>query len=271
MKRGRIAAFVLLAWVVASLCAPWLAPAPYERIDLANRFEAPSPAHLLGTDELGRDLLSRLLYGGRVSLSVAAACVAISLFAGGLLGAVAGYRGGTLDFIFGRIVDILMALPGLLLAIAIVAYVGRGLGALVFALCATAWVGYARVARSLSLSFGNRPFSEAARVAGATQWRVLQSHIIPNVAPLLLVQSAAGAAGVMLSEAGLSFLGLGIQPPYPSWGATLSAGCDVLLEAPHLAIAPGALLFIVVWSLQALGEAGSEQMDPRRRNALVRL
>ncbi len=271
MKHGRVAAWVLLSWMAASLCAPWLAPAPYERIDLAHRLEAPSAGHLLGTDELGRDLLSRLLYGGRVSLSVAAASVAASLLAGGLLGAMAGYRGGTPDFIFGRVVDILMALPGLLLAIAIVAYVGRGLGALVFALSATAWVGYARLARSLSLGLARRPFAEAASVAGASQWRIIWRHVIPNIAPALFVQSAAGAAGVMLSEAGLSFLGLGIQPPYPSWGATLSAGCDVLLEAPHLAIAPGALLFVVVWALQALGEASSEKMDPRRRNALVRL
>ncbi len=271
MKRGRIAALTLLAWVAASLLAPWLAPSPYQRIDLAHRLEAPSSSHLLGTDELGRDLLSRLLYGGRVSLSVAAACVVVSLCIGGCAGAMAGYGGGSADFLFGRVVDVLMALPGLLLAIAIVAYVGRGLGALLLALSATAWVGYARVARSMALALKRRAFAEASLVSGATRWRVIGRHVLPNIAPVLLAQSAAGAAGVMLSEAGLSFLGLGIQPPYPSWGATLSAGCDVLLEAPHLALAPGALLFVVVWALQSLGEAASEWMDPRRRHALVRL
>lgn len=266
-----MAAAVLALWVVASVLAPWLAPHPDWETDLAHRLEGPSASHWLGTDELGRDLFSRLLYGGRVSLAVAATTVAVALLVGGLLGAGAGYRGGWPDLLFGRAVDILMALPGLLLAIAVVAYVGRGVGPLVLALSATAWVGYARLSRSLTLSLRRREFVEAAAAQGAPARHILLRHLAPNLAPVLLVQCAAGAAGVMLSEAGLSFLGLGIQPPRPSWGGTLASGCDYLLEAPHMALASGALLFVVVWAFNALGEALSEQLDPRRRDGVATL
>ncbi len=268
MRRGRAAAALLALWMLASLGAPWLAPRGYRETDLAHRLEGPSRAHWLGTDELGRDLASRLLYGGRASLSVAGAAVAAALLAGGLLGAGAGYRGGWPDLLFGRAVDLLMALPGLLLAIAVVAYVGRGLGSLVLALTATAWVGYARLARSMTLSLRRREFVEASRAQGAPALHVLRRHLAPNLAPVLLVQCSAGAAGVILSEAGLSFLGLGIQPPRPSWGGTLASGCDYLLEAPHMALCSGAVLFAVVWSLHALGEALSERLDPRRRGGV---
>jgi peptide/nickel transport system permease protein len=265
--RGERLAWVLLAlWALTSLLAPWLAPRPFEATELSARLEPPSASHWLGTDELGRDLLSRLLYGGRVSLAVSAAAVAAALLVGGLAGTFSGYRGGWVDLLMGRGVDILMAMPGLLLAIVVVAYVGRGLGPLVLALSATAWVGYARLARARALSLRNQPFVEAARAQGAGEGRLLVIHLLPNVAPLLLVQSAAGAAGVILTEAGLSFLGLGIQPPRPSWGGVLAAGCDHLLEAPHLALAPGILLFAVVWALNRAGEGLAERLDPRRRH-----
>jgi len=269
MTGARLAAAILAMWVLFSLLAPWLAPQPVEATDLAARLQPPSVHHWLGTDELGRDLLSRLLFGGRVSLAVAAAAVVAALLVGGLAGTYSGYRGGWVDLSFGRLLDIFMALPGLLLAIVVVAYVGRGLGPLVLALSATAWVGYARLARSRALSLRDQPFVEAVRAQGAGETRLLARHLLPNVAPLLFVQSAAGAAGVILSEAGLSFLGLGIQPPSPSWGGILAAGCDHLLDAPHLALAPGALLFAVVWALNRSGEALAERLDPRRRHLVA--
>jgi peptide/nickel transport system permease protein len=252
-------------WIAAALAAPVLAPGPYSRQDLAHRLEGPSSRHPLGTDDLGRDVLSRALHGSRVSLAVTAAALALALAAGTLLGVSAGYRGGLLDQALGRTVDVLLALPGVLLAITVVAYVGRGFAPLVLALSATAWVGYARVARALALSLRGRDFVLASLASGAGGIRILRRHILPHALGILSVQAAAGAASVMLAEAGLSFLGLGIQPPHPSWGEMLATGCDYLLEAPHLALVPGGLLFSAVWALNTLGEALSEGMDPGRR------
>ncbi|MEW5765383.1 MAG: ABC transporter permease [Acidobacteriota bacterium] len=271
MARGggvsrKAAAALVLAWMAAAALAPLLAPAPYAGQDLEHRLEGPSARAWLGTDDLGRDVLSRALYGARVSLAVTAAALAIALVAGTLLGAAAGYWGGLLDQALGRTVDVLLALPGILLAIAVVAYVGRGFSPLVLALSATAWVGYARVARALALSLRGRDFVTASRACGAGGVHVLRRHILPHALGILWVQAAAGAASVMLAEAGLSFLGLGIQPPHPSWGEMLATGCDCLLEAPHLALVPGALLFSAVWALNTLGESLSEGMDPGRRH-----
>lgn len=257
---------VLALWGSLALLAPWVAPQPFAALHLEARLEGPSADHYLGTDELGRDLLSRLIYGGRVSLAVAAVSLAAALLVGGLTGTAAGYGGGWGDLLFGRAMDILMAMPGILLAIVVVAFVGRGVAPLVLALSATAWVGYARVARAQAFSLKSRPFVEAARVQGAGPGRIIAFHLLPNIAPILLVQCAAGASGVILSEAGLSFLGLGIQPPDPSWGSILASGCDHLLDAPHLALFPGAVLFLVVWALNRVGDALAEELDPRRRN-----
>ncbi|MEW6757809.1 MAG: ABC transporter permease [Acidobacteriota bacterium] len=262
----RAAACLVLAWVAAAALAPFLAPASYASQDLEHRLEGPSARAWMGTDDLGRDVLSRALHGARVSLAVTAAALAIALAAGTLLGAAAGYWGGLLDHVLGRTVDALLALPGILLAIAVVAYVGRGFAPLVVALSATAWVGYARVARALALSLRGRDFVTASLASGAGGVHVLRRHILPHALGILWVQAAAGAASVMLAEAGLSFLGLGIQPPHPSWGEMLATGCDYLLEAPHLALAPGALLFSAVWALNTLGEALSEGMDPGGRH-----
>lgn len=262
----KVAAGLVLAWMAAAALAPLLAPAPYASQDLEHRLEGPSARAWMGTDDLGRDVLSRALYGARVSLAVTAAALSIALAAGTLLGAAAGYWGGLFDQVLGRAVDTLLALPGILLAIAVVAYVGRGFAPLVLALSATAWVGYARVARALALSLRGRDFVTASLASGADGVHVLRRHILPHALGILWVQASAGAASVMLAEAGLSFLGLGIQPPHPSWGEMLATGCDYLLEAPHLALVPGALLFSAVWALNTLGEALSEEMDPGRRH-----
>lgn len=267
-RRRRLAWIALAIWIGSALLAPLLAPFPYAATDLAARLQGPSSRHLLGTDELGRDVLSRALYGGRVSLAVTAISLALALTVGTVLGLLSGYAGGGFDLLTGRVIDILLALPGILLAIALVAYIGRGFAPLVLALSCTAWVGYARVARSLALSLREREFVLASRTLGAGTGHILLRHLLPQTIPVLSAQAAAGGAGVLLSEAGLSFLGLGVQPPHPSWGEMLSAGCDVLLEAPHLALVPGALIFCAVWALNVLGEAPSGDRL-RSRSALV--
>lgn len=261
----------LLLWASAALAAPLLAPFPYARVDLAHRLEGISGRHLLGTDDLGRDVVSRVLYGARVSLAVTALSLLMALSIGTASGILSGYAGGWVDQVTGRVMDVLLALPGILLAITILAYVGRGFTPLILALSATAWVGYGRLARSLALTLKSRDFVVASRALGAPTSHILARHILPHAAGVLSVQAAAGAAGVLLAEAGLSFLGLGIQPPNPSWGEMLATGCDYLLEAPHLALVPGTLLFLTVWAFNTLGEELAESLDPRRRHRVASL
>lgn len=269
--RARLAWTFLILWATTALLAPFLAPAPYAATDLAARLQGPTWRHLLGTDDLGRDVLSRALFGARVSLAVTALSLALALLLGTAVGLLSGYLAGTVDMITGRMVDILLALPGILLAITLLAYVGRGFAPLVLALSCTAWVGYARLARSLALSLREREFVLASRAAGAGTVHIVWRHLLPQALPILAAQAAAGGAGVLLSEAGLSFLGLGVQPPQPSWGEMLAAGCDVLLEAPHLALAPGALIFSAVWALNVLGEEIPGELAPDRSARVVAL
>jgi len=261
VKRGAALVFVGL-WALCAILAPVLSPAPPSRTDLAGRLMGPSHAHPLGTDDLGRDVLSRLLFGARVSLVVTAASLLLALLLGTAVGTLAGYLGGAADMAAGRVMDVLLALPGILLAVTVIAYVGRGFAPLVLALSATAWVAYARMARGLTLTLKERDFVRASRALGAGPGRLLARHVLPHAAPALAAQASAGAAGVLLAEGGLSFLGLGVPPPSPSWGGMLAAGCDYLIEAPHLAAAPGAVLFLAVWALNALGESLPE--DDRR-------
>ena len=262
--RRNLAWTFLALWVLGALLAPLLAPSSYAATDLPSRLEGPSLEHLLGTDDLGRDVLSRALYGARVSLAVTALSLALALVVGTATGLLAGYLGGVFDLMAGRFIDILLALPGILLAITLVAYVGRGFAPLVLALSCTAWVGYARVARSLALSLREREFVLSSLAAGGGTLHVAVRHLLPQTVPVLAAQAAAGGAGVLLSEAGLSFLGLGVQPPHPSWGEMLAAGCDVLLEAPHLAMVPGLLIFSAVWALNVLGEELPGDLAPDR-------
>lgn len=267
MKAFGLPAFpasILLLWVILSLAGPLIAPHPPQGIHLENRLQGPSLRFPLGTDDLGRDVLSRLVSGSGVSLVVSLASLLLSALVGCPLGLAAGYLGGGFDGAACRFMDTLMALPGILLALSIVTFVGKGFAPLILALSATGWVGYARLARSSALGLRSREFVQASRSLGAGTPRILASHIFPNVAGILAIHSCAGAAAVILSEASLSFLGLGVQPPTPSWGEMLAAGCDTLLEAPHLAVIPGLCLFAVVWALYAFGEGLSERLDPVR-------
>jgi peptide/nickel transport system permease protein len=251
LKAGALILGLLLA---AGVAAPWLVPHPPDEQDLARRLERPGGAHPLGCDDLGRDVLSRLLYGARISLPLAILVVGLSAGLGTLLGGLAGLAGGAIDTALMAAADLLLAFPGILLAVAIVAVRGPGLANVVVALCIIGWVGYARLARGETLRVAREPFVEAARAAGAGPARLLGRHVLPLVARPAAVQAALGVGGVVLAEAGLSFLGLGVPPPTATWGGMLRDGAQNLLDAPRLAIAPGALIALAVLGAQMLGE-----------------
>jgi peptide/nickel transport system permease protein len=232
--------------------------------DLALRLAGPSLAHPLGLDELGRDILARLVAGARVSLLVGLSVVSVSAAVGLLVGGVAGYAGGWVDTLIGRVIDVLMAFPGILLAIALVAALGPSLEHVVLALTTIGWVGYARLVRGQVLKAREFEYVQAARSLGASAPRVLWRHVLPSAYPAVLVQATLGMAGAIVAEASLSFLGLGVQPPTPSWGAMLDAGRGHLLDAPHLTIFPGVAIALLVLGFNFLGDGLRDRMDPRR-------
>jgi peptide/nickel transport system permease protein len=248
-------AFIVGIIVLAAIVGPWLVPSDPAEQDLALRLEGPSRLHWFGLDELGRDIRARVLSGGRVSLLVGAIVVSISASVGAVLGATAGYYGGVLDEAISRLIDILLAFPGLLLAIALVAVLGPGLTNAALALSSIGWVGYARVARAQVLQAREFEYVSAARAIGAATPRILLRHIFPAALPALIVQATLGMGGAILSEAALSFLGLGVQPPTPSWGAMLNYGRAHVLDAPHLTIFPGLAIAVLVLGLNLLGDS----------------
>lgn len=259
---GAGAALLLVLGAVA-LGAPWIAPEPPERQDLTHRLEGPVRGHPFGRDDLGRDLLSRAVWGARVSLLTGAAVVLISGTAGLLVGSISGYSGGALDACLMGLADLLLSFPGVLLAIALVAVLGSHLRNVIVALSLIGWVGYARLARGLVLRLKALPFVEAARSAGARPHRLLLRHLLPNLLGPVLVQASLGLGGAILAEAGLSFLGLGVPPPVPSWGSILRAGSQNLLDAPHLTVVPGAGIFLAVLGANLLGEGLGRNLGAR--------
>ncbi|MFQ5876783.1 MAG: ABC transporter permease [Acidobacteriota bacterium] len=254
---------ILIVIAAGALAAPLAPLPPPDRQDLARRLEGPSPGHPLGLDDLGRDVLSRVLWGARISLAVGLSVVLIAGTFGVAAGSVSGYLGGRVDAVLMALVDLLLGFPGVLLAIALVAVLGPRLSNLILALCLIGWVGYARLARSLALGLRGSPFADAARSAGCGPARVLLRHLLPNLLGPCLVQAALGLGGAVLSEAGLSFLGLGVPAPAPSWGGMLRAGSQNLLEAPHLAIAPGVAIFAAVLGANLIAEGMRQRLDPR--------
>lgn len=267
---GRLAAFLFGAILVAAvfttaLLAPWLAPMDPAAQDLGRRLEGAGDDRPLGRDELGRDILSRLVWGARVSVSVGLSVVVLAGFVGTVIGAVAGFAGGRIDALLMRTTDVFLAFPGILLAIALVAVLGPALRHVVLALVVIGWVGYARLVRGQVLQLKEQEFVLAARATGQPAPRILVRHILPNVLPTLMVQASLGMAGAILAEASLSFLGLGIQPPTPSWGAMINAGRSHLLDAPHLALFPGLAILLTVMGLNFLGDALVDLLDPRLR------
>jgi peptide/nickel transport system permease protein len=240
--------------VVAAVVGPWLIPFDPSTQELALRLEGPGRLHWLGLDELGRDILARVLLGARVSLLVGLVVVSLSASIGAGLGAIAGYYRGAIDEVISRLMDILLAFPGLLLAIAVVAVLGPSLANVVLALSLIGWVGYARVVRSQVLQVRELEYVAAARAIGADTPRILVRHVLPAVLPALIVQATLGMGGAILSEAALSFLGLGVQPPTPSWGAMINYGRAHLLDAPHLTVFPGVAIAMLVLGLNLLGD-----------------
>jgi peptide/nickel transport system permease protein len=258
---------VLVAvFVVFALFAPWIAPQNPSDIDLPARLQPPSGAHWFGTDELGRDIFSRVIYGARISMLVGSSVVAGSLLLGLILGSIAGYYGGLSDKFFNVVVmNAFLSFPGILLAIAFVAFLEPGIFNLILALCIGGWVGYARLVRAQVLAVKEKEFVEAARALGASDWRIVTRHILPNIIQPVIVQAAIGMAGAVLAEATMSFLGLGVPPPTASWGSMLNDGRAHLFDAPHLVLFPALAVMLAVLSFNFIGDALRDYMDPRSR------
>ena len=257
---------LVVIFVIFAVIASWIAPQDPAHIDLPTRLSSPSTAHWFGTDELGRDILSRVIYGSRISMLVGSSVVAVSLTLGLIIGSIAGYYGGRLDrFVNVVVMNAFLSFPGILIAIAFVAFRGPGIFNLVLALSLGGWVGYARLVRAQVLAAREREFVEAARALGASDLRVVVHHILPNIIQPVVVQAAIGMAGAILAEATMSFLGLGVPPPTASWGAMLNDGRAHLFDAPHLVIFPALAVMLAVLSFNFIGDALRDYLDPRAR------
>jgi peptide/nickel transport system permease protein len=248
---------------IAAVIGPAIAPFDPASQELSLRLAGPSRTHLFGLDELGRDIFTRVLAGARISFLVGLTVVSVSATVGTLLGAVAGYFGGLTDDVISRVVDVLLAFPGLLLAIALVAVLGPSLGNVLFALTIIGWVGYARLVRGQVLRAREFEYVQAARALGAGSGRVLWRHVIPTAIPAVVVQATLGMAAAIIGEAALSFLGLGVQPPTPSWGTMLNGGRAHILDAPHLTLFPGLAIALLVLGFNFLGDGLRDLTDPK--------
>ncbi len=266
-----IGALLLIGLVLSSIFAPLIAPADPLKTGFSTRVRPPAAfgfesTFLLGSDNLGRDILSRLLYGGRISLSLAGVAVAVSAAIGVLLGLVSGYFGGLIDDVIQRVVDVQLSFPIIMLAIAVIAAVGASEGALIGVLVLAGWVIYTRTVRASVLSIKHQEFVQAARALGAGDARILARHILPNVVAPIIVVATVQVATMILLESGLSFLGLGVQPPTPSWGTMLADGRDYLSNAWWISTIPGIAISLVVLSANMLGDGLRDVLDPNLRN-----
>jgi peptide/nickel transport system permease protein len=263
---ARVGFAIACLLLLVAVFAPWLSPADPAAQNLAVRLQPPSRAHWMGTDELGRDMLSRILYGGRISLFVAI-CVVLGCGSIGLsLGMLAGYHGGTFD----RVVNLLLlnaflSFPGVLLAIALAAFFGPGIEKVILALIITGWAGYARLARAQVLKVKELEFVLAAKSLGSSHLRILVRHLLPNILQPVLVQATIGMAGAILAEATLSFLGLGVLAPLPSWGAMLNDARNHLFDATYMVVFPALAIVLAVLAFNLLGDAWRDWLDPRTR------
>ena len=259
---------IAIVVILTAIFAPLIATHDVTAQNLLTRYADPSGQHWFGTDALGRDVFSRVVYGARISLQVGITVVTVSSIFGILIGAIAGFYGGFVDkFLSGYVFNVFLAFPGLLLAIALVAFLGAGLGKTILALCVIGWVGYARVMRGQVLKVREYDFVQAARALGASNMRILFTHIMPNAVQPLIVQASLGMAGAVLSEASLSFLGLGIPPPAPSWGTMIeeARGFDILYNAPHVLFFPGIAIALTVLAFNFIGDGLREYLDPKQR------
>lgn len=266
LKRNKMAMLgliVITLMVLASIFAPLIAPYGYEQQDLYHIFQGPSAQHIFGTDNLGRDIFSRLLYGGRQSLKIGIVSVAIAATLGIIFGSAAGFYGGRVDNILMRILDIFQAVPGLLLSIAVATTLGPGINNAMLAIGITTVPGYARMARASVMRVRGMEYIEAATAINATDFRIIIKHVLPNAISPLIVQITMGVASSILAAASLSFMGLGAQPPLPEWGAMLTAGRTYMRDYPYLCIIPGMVIMAAVLSLNMLGDGLRDALDPR--------
>lgn len=265
-KQAVVGLIMLLILIVGAVGAPWLTSYNPIKQDLLHRMCMPSLLHFFGTDELGRDIFTRILYGARISLSVGLIAVTISCACGCFLGSIAGFYGGILDNTIMRCTDILMAIPGILLNIAIVAALGTGLQNVMIAIGISSIPGYCRIMRASILSLRDQEFIEAARAAGASDASIIFHHVLPNSLAPLIVQATLRTGSAILACASMSFIGLGIVPPTPEWGAMLSTGRDFLREAPHLTTFPGVAIMFAVFAMNLLGDGLRDALDPKLKN-----
>ncbi len=258
-----IAAVILVALVLTAVIGPFLVPFDPLAMDLDSLRQPPSAVHLLGTDSKGRDILSRLVYGARISLAVGIIAAALSLCIGIVLGLIAGYFSGRADAILSQIFDIFLAFPSLLLAIGISAVMTPGLTSSMLAITLVGWAGFARLVRGVTLSLKEQTYIEASRALGASPARILYKHILPNALPLILVAGSLRIGGFILLEAALSFLGLGVQPPTPTWGSMISLNRAYINSAPWMVVFPGLAISITVIAFNILGDFLRDRLDPR--------
>lgn len=265
-KSAMFALIILAAMIICAIFADYISPYPYDLQDYSHTFEFPSKQHLLGTDNFGRDILSRIIYGSRISLLVGFSSIIAAIIFGGLLGAISGYYGNKVDNILMRAMDILMAIPGMLLAISLAAALKPGLFNLVIAIAIADIPGYARVVRASVLTIKEQEYIEAAQCIGASDSRIILKHIIPNCLAPIIVQATLGMAGAILSASALSFLGLGIQPPTPEWGSMLSSARQYIRTYWHMTTFPGVAIMITIFALNVLGDGLRDALDPRLKN-----
>ncbi|MEG0019764.1 MAG: ABC transporter permease [Oscillospiraceae bacterium] len=269
LVQNKVAVFgivVIVLLIVMAIFAPLIAPYGIDEQNLAMKLQGPSAEHIMGTDNFGRDVFSRIVFGSRISLQVGLISVGIAALVGGALGAIAAFYGKTADNIIMRFMDILMAIPGMLLAIAIAAALGPGLGKMMIAIGIGSVPGYARIVRASVMTVKETEFVEAAKSIGASDYRIIVRHIIPNAMAPIIVQATLGIAGAILSAASLSFLGLGIQLPTPEWGAMLSAARGYLRDCWWMAMFPGVFIMLTVYALNVVGDGLRDAIDPRLRD-----
>lgn len=257
---------IIMVMAILAIFAPVLSPYRYDETDLKNTFATPSLEHPLGTDDLGRDILSRLMYGGRNSLRIGLISISAALVGGLAIGSIAGYFGGWFDMVIMRILDVFQAIPGLVLAIAISAVLGPGFTNSIIALAVGMVPGYARMTRASILNIRRMEYLEAATAINASNFRIISKHVLPNAIQPLIVSATMGVAGAILVAASLSFIGLGVQPPVPEWGAMLSAGRSFIRNHPHMVIFPGVMIMLAVLSLNMLGDGLRDALDPKLRD-----
>lgn len=265
-RAARVSIIIIALFTAAAIFAPVLTPYGYEQQDLAVRLSGPSARHLLGTDELGRDLLIRMLYGSRISLLVGIVPTVLSMLVGAVLGILAGYTGGRVDAVIMRLADIMLAFPSMLLAMVIMYTLGDGLINVLLALALVSWAGVARIVRSETLKLREREYIEAANCAGVSPFRIMLRHILPNCVPSIIVLFTLSVPSSILSESALSFLGLGIQKPQASWGLICNTGRQFLYTDPWLSLAPSIAIMLIVLAFNFLGDGLRDVLDPHLKN-----